>query len=471
MTPQSTTLRSGRRLAALALVGFLAAGAASEALAQRVTPPTGRRAVAYVSPDELVSFPASMPFSDFVRLVNPTFLRVTGKAVVDPMDRTDAIGVALNGIHFIDAFELVLARAGLDFRETEHYFIIQDAAAQAVGTDVLNADPGVAAQAAGVGAALPATAETREVRIDAVIFEANLNRFRETGTNWAALFGQAGGSGSGGSGGSGGGSGSGDQNAVEIPKVYIEGGSFFDALDGFITVSSDRVDLAFLLRLFRWFETEGYGETIASPSVTVQSGEQGRMQSGSDIPIQIQDFQGNTITQFVSTGVIIDVTPTLIADPDVGNPVEFVHLDVKVEKSSGQPSGAGIQINKNDVNTQVLLLDGEQTVIGGLYSTEESFFRKGIPILKDIPLIKYLFSYRTRNVLHKELVVVLQARVVDSIVDRSGRPLRDNLYQEDQQIRRSTLDRFRPGAGREAVLPTDHREAFGLPETSEGADR
>src|SRR5690606_37816330 len=113
------------------------------------TPPMGRRTVAYVSPDELVSFPSETGFSDFVRLINPTFLRVTGKAVVDPMDRTDAIGVALNGIHFIDAFELVLARAGLDFRESEHYFIIQDPA-QAVAAGTMNADPSVAAQAVGI---------------------------------------------------------------------------------------------------------------------------------------------------------------------------------------------------------------------------------------------------------------------------------------------------------------------------------
>ena len=80
-------------------------------------------------------------------------------------------------------------------------------------------------------------------------------------------------------------------------------------------LSNAGAELGVLLRLFRYFETQGLGRTLASPSVTVQSGEQGRIQSGSDIPIQIQDFQGNTITQFISTGVIIDVTPTLVSCP------------------------------------------------------------------------------------------------------------------------------------------------------------
>lgn len=456
--PHRSRKTLARRFAPLCLLLALLAGPVNEAVAQRVTSPTGRRVLSYVPPDELVSFLPTTGFDDFVRLVNPIFLRVTGKAVVDPMDRSDAIGVSLNGVHFIDAFELVLDRAGLDFRESERYFVIQEAAAQAITTDALAlGDPmGQGFMNAAASADLPATADSREIRIDAIIFELNTNRLREAGTNWATLFGEATSGGSGGSGGGGGGS-TGGESAVEIPRFSINGESFFDAIDGFITTSTDQVDMSVLLKLFRWFETQGYGETIASPSVSVQSGEQGRMQSGSDIPVNLQDFQGNTITQFISTGIIIDVTPTLINDPSAGldgEAVEFVHMTIKVEKSAGRPSEAGITIDKSDVNTQVLLLDGEQTVIGGLYSTEEATFRKGIPILRDIPLLKYLFSYNTRSVLQKELVVVLQASVVDSLPTRAGTPLRQNLYQQERESLRERLNRFRPEAG-------DHYDTIG----------
>ncbi|NNF58896.1 MAG: type II and III secretion system protein [Rhodothermaceae bacterium] len=438
-------LPTGSRV--LLLVGLLMTGTALEATAQVVSPPGDRRVRSYVPAEELVSFLPSTPFNEFVRLINPVFLRVTGKAVVDPMDRTQPIGVSLNGVHFIDAFELVLDRARLDFRESENYFVIEEPALVPTSDQLRAGDQAIATTALGpsFGADLPATARSREIRIDAIIFELNTNRIRETGTNWATLFGAAGGGGSqGGSGGSGGG-------AAEIPQLSVDASSFFDALDGYITTTTDEINFSVLLNLFRWFEQQGYGETIASPSVSVQSGEQGRMQSGSDIPVQIQDFQGNTITQFISTGIIIDVTPTLINDP--GNPaegegpVEFMHLDIKVEKSAGRPSEAGLTIDKSDVNTQVLLLDGEQTVIGGLYSTEESISRKGIPLLMNIPLIKYLFSYQTRTVLQKELVVVLQARMVDSLPVRADRPLPENIYREERQDLRERLDRFRSGAG------------------------
>lgn len=456
-----------RRITLLGLAALLLGGVVQEAVAQRVTPPGGRRVLSYVPPDELVSFLPTTPFDEFVRLINPTFVRVTGKALVDPMDRTDPIGVSLNGIHFIDAFELVLDRHRLDFRESERYFVIQETAAQAVTTDALNMGETMVVPAGASEADLPATADSREIRIDAIIFELNANRFREAGTNWATLFGET--SQSGGTGTGTGGTGGTGESDVEIPRFSADFGTFFDQLDGFITASSDQVDMTVLLRLFRWFETQGYGETVASPSVTVQSGEQGRMQSGSDIPVNLQDFQGNTITQFVSTGIIIDVTPTLIEDPnnDENNEeVEFVHMNIKVEKSAGRPTAAGITIDKSDVNTQVLLLDGEQTVIGGLYSTEESTSRKGIPILRDIPLIKYLFSYNTRSVVQKELVIVLQARVVDSLPSRAGRPLRENLYEEERQTLRERLDRFRPQTGEEfdTITPDQERDAYNLPD-------
>ena len=453
------------RLTLLCLLVALFAGPAHEALAQRVTPPMGRRVLSYIPPDQLVSFLPTTQFNEFIRIMNPVFLRVTGKALVDPLDRTDAIGVSLNGIHFIDAFELVLDRAGLDFRESERYFVIHERAAQAITTDAmaLGGPMGLGPINAGASPDLPATAASREIRIDAIIFELNANKFRDTGTNWATLFGEATSSGSGSTGSSGG------ESDVEIPRFFVNGESFFDAIDSFITTSTTQVDMSVLLRLFRWFETQGYGETIASPSVSVLSGEQGRMQSGSDIPINLQDFQGNTITQFISTGIIIDVTPTLISDPSAGEngePLEFVHLEIKVEKSAARPTEAGLTIDKSDVRTQVLLLDGEQTIIGGLYSTEESTTRKGIPILRDIPLIKYLFSYSTRTVIQKELVVVLQVRVVDSLPTRAGQPLRENLYQEERRTLRERLDRFRPGSGEhyDTITPDANSDAANLPQ-------
>ena len=443
MTPIPSRLPA---LAALAL--FLFGGAA--ATAQQVPDAATRDRVVrgYVPPDELVSFPATTSMDQFLRLVNPTFVRVTGKRVVDPRDRQDPIGVALNGVHFIDAFELVLDRYGLDFSETDGYFIVTDPVIASATTDGAIVDViGAGGLAGGVAEVdLPATADTREIRIDAIIFELDQNRAREVGTNWPALFGEA----SQESGGQGGGSGGSESAGTEF---FLNAGGFFEALDGFLEASSDRVNLKTILSLFRYFETQGYGQTIASPFTTVQSGEQATIQSGQDFPINIRDFQGNTITQYVSTGVILNVTPLLISDERDGEAVEFIHLDIDAQKSSGTPNDAGVVVNKNSIKTQLPLLPGEMRALGGLTSTDERETRRGVPILKDIPLLNYFFSYKQKTIVDKELVIVLQARPVEDIRARQARPLPNDLIRRERADYRDRLDTLNPGAGDRVDLP------------------
>ena len=447
MTPtRFSPTRLASRLALAALVA--AAGLAAPALLAAQAEAQVRTVRAYIPPDELVSFPAGTPMDEFVRLVNPTFRRVTGRSVVDPMDREDAIGVSLNGVHFIDAFELVLDRLNLDFRETEGYFIIEEPAViidqnvVSTTTDqrtVTQIDAGPRAVGGGMQAA-EVSAQDREVRISAIIFQLNRSKAKEVGTNWASLFAQAGGTSTGGTTG-----GTSDENSSGV-EFFVDGGSFFDALDGFLQASSDRVPLTQLLNLFRYFEELGYGQTISSPSVAVRSGQQGQMQSGEDIPINTRDFQGNTITQFISTGTIIDVKPTLIVEDVDGEEIEFIHLDVKVEKSSSRLINGNVGVFKNDVQTQVMLLDGEQTALGGLTSTEESYSRKGVPLLKDIPLLGYFFGYTARTETQQELVIVLQADVVDPLSERQGRKQRDMLDEARERVR-DRFNRFNDGAG------------------------
>ena len=443
-------LRTASRFAALAL----ALGLPAVAQAQVVRPPVNPiRGV--IPPDQLVSFLPETSFNDFLSLINPTFSRVTGKQVIDPEGRAFAINVPISSTYFIDAFEAVLAQNNLTFRETNDFFIIENLAQG--GTAIID---GVSAQVDG-GVKLPATARTREIRIDAIIFQLNANRARDTGVNPNVIFGTAASSGGGQGGGTDVGVVDSDPNA---PQFIIDLSNFSESLGGFLVNPPTQIDIGFLTRLFRYYESIGLGETVASPSVTVQSGERGRIQSGADIPINVQDFQGNTITRFISTGVIVDVLPTLISDAsDRGpgtedydpngrpaDPVEFVHLNVKVENSSAQPSASGdLQILKSDVNTQVALLDGEQTVIGGLYSNEETTTRRGIPLLMEIPILKYFFSYRTRSVVQSELIIVLQARIVDPLRARSEQPFSDSVYQEAREDVIRRLNRFKPGEGAE----------------------
>lgn len=399
-----------------------------------------RQVRAYIPPDQLVSFLPSTPFDRFTDYLNPIFERVTGKSLVDPDTRAHPIGISISGMHFLDALELVLQYNDLEYRETERYFMIRETVAEDL---ILDADAATATQR-GVdsGSALaPATLDTRQIEIKAVLFELNHTKAKDSGVDWSVLFGSTGSTG----GGSGGGSG-GTENQVSFQLKTEE---LFSGLED-IVVAPDQVDLKNLNSLFRLAESTGVGETIANPSVTVQSGMQGDIQIGSDVPVQIRDTFGNISTQYFKTGIIIEVTPTLIEQPladTLGSPTaEFLHLQVKVEKSGSRPSATGPTIDRSLANTQLLMLDGEQTVIGGLYSTEESISRRGVPFLKDLPRwffgFRYIFGRTQRSITQKELVISLEANVVDPIRDRMARQLPEGLLQQQRDSVRDALERF-----------------------------
>ncbi len=394
----------------------------------------------YIPPDQLVSFLPSTPFNVFVEYLNPIFQRVTGKEVIDAETRSVPIGIAISGMHFLDALELVLNYNSLQYRETDRYFLVEQMPAEMV---IRSGD-----QAAGIESAVtpgtvlaPANLHTKQIRINAILFELNHTKAKDTGINWSVLLGEAGGQGAqqqqGGA--------QGQENSVSF---FLKTNKLIP--DNDLISAPNQIDFSDLNSLIRLAEVNGVGETVANPSVTVQSGIQGRIQIGQDVPVQTQDFAGNTQTEFFKTGVIINVTPTLITEPvadTLGAPtLDFVHITADVEKSSSRPTVSGPVIDRSQANTQVLLLDGEQTVIGGLYSTEQSVSRTGIPLLKDLPPwffgLRYLFGRSSESITQKELIIVLQAEVIEPLLTRAGKPFRTNLLEARREAVRQALERF-----------------------------
>ena len=436
MKKQKTRSYSGLLILAVVLTGAGVFGS-SPAQAQDVPPQQGRQIRGYVPPDQLVSFRPETPFTQFIDFLNPIFERINGKQAIDPESRQFPIGIAISGAQYFDAFELVLNYNGLIYRETDRFFIIEEAPPE----------PNLTVQQPGAGLAetpaVPATLDTREIQISAVLFSINKTKARDLGTDWNVFFGgetSAGGNQGGGatsaSDVAGGGVQGGGTTTNTIPKFFLKSDDLADAVDDFLLMP-DQFDVATLTQLFRFLETSGAGETVANPSITVQSGELGRIQIGTDFPFIVRDFSGNSITQFVSTGIIIEVTPTLLTEAvadTAGSPlIDFIHMNIQVENSNGAISAAGPVVDRSLANTQVLLLDGEQTVIGGLYSNEESVSRRGIPFLKDLPGwffgIKYLVSVTQKQNIQRELVILLRAKLVDPVLSRSKRPFDQNLLE------------------------------------------
>ena len=174
--------------------------------------------------------------------------------------------------------------------------------------------------------------------------------------------------------------------------------------------------------VLRAFENENIGDIISSPNVTVLDGSDARLQDGQDIDIKQKDFSGNIIDNFYSIGSIVLVTPHIITEDSLN----YILLKIHVERSSFVPDATTTIINKTSADTRVVMVNGEETVIGGMYIDQITKTRNGIPFLKDLPWwffgLRYIFGYDDNLLVKKELVILIKASLVPTIKERLSGP-------------------------------------------------
>jgi type IV pilus assembly protein PilQ len=180
--------------------------------------------------------------------------------------------------------------------------------------------------------------------------------------------------------------------------------------------------------LVKFFGHDELGEVITSPEIVVRNGKKGKIQVGKNIFVTTRDVSGNPISQQVQTGTIIDVTPIVYTQADT----DFIYLDLTIEQSDAAVGQTGPEINKSSVQTHALLYDGEETAIGGLYTTVEQNVREGVPFLKDLPWwflgFRYIFGSDNKIKQKNELIVLLKAELSNPIRERM------TTHQTEQEL-------------------------------------
>jgi type IV pilus assembly protein PilQ len=104
--------------------------------------------------------------------------------------------------------------------------------------------------------------------------------------------------------------------------------------------------------------------------------------------------------------VILRVTPHVTG--------EQVLLDIHAERSDAVPSASdvGFVFTTQNASTQVLVRDGETTVIGGLTITEKSRVRTGVPLLMDLPVLGALFRHTREAENKRDLLIMVTPHIV-----------------------------------------------------------
>ncbi len=371
----------------------------------------------YVSPEELISISKTLPFDKSVSLFTDFSKKYLNKIIVDPLNNKKEIGVDIENMYWLQAFETVLRANSLWYEEREEYFQITNPADTLRGAVAKGGEAGAAKDSVSKAMLL-----SRDIKISTVFFSIDVSKTLNTGINWGyKYFGdtlagkttQFGGQFK--------------ANLEDPTKSTAASGSGTSGAqqvqpDAFLGSIVPNIRFSNLTGFISFLQGNGLGDVISSPQIIVSSGKKGNIQIGTDIFVTTRDFAGNTIQQKIATGIIIGVTPTLYVDKGV----RFINLETHVENSKQN----GSNVDKSSIDTYLLLNDGEETVIGGLYSTEQNTSRSGIPFLKDLPWyvfgLRYIFGSEVKSEIKKELIILLRAEIVPTIEERLADKMKKN---------------------------------------------
>jgi type IV pilus assembly protein PilQ len=153
-------------------------------------------------------------------------------------------------------------------------------------------------------------------------------------------------------------------------------------------------------------ESSNKVKVIAHPEVTTVDNVEAFIQMGQKIPIKQFDPSGNTVITFYDVGIQLRVTPHVTSE-------NRILMNLKPERSSYQYDPNGVIINTQNAETNVVVDNGQTTVIAGLTMQQETSLRVGLPVLKDIPLLGYLFSYDKKEIQSNDLVIFVTPTIVE----------------------------------------------------------
>lgn len=162
-------------------------------------------------------------------------------------------------------------------------------------------------------------------------------------------------------------------------------------------------------------QTEGRGEVVANPRVITANQQEAVIKQGDEIGyVTVSAATAGAAPQvqieFKEVVLELRVTPTITQDNRV-----FLNMSVKKDEVSGfteTPLYRVPNITKRELNTAVLVENGQTVVLGGVYEFKTAEDLRKIPFLGDIPALGNLFRNRLRENQKAELLVFVTPRIL-----------------------------------------------------------
>jgi type IV pilus assembly protein PilQ len=187
-------------------------------------------------------------------------------------------------------------------------------------------------------------------------------------------------------------------------------------------------------------EEEGKGKVISRPRVVTLNNVAATIQSLTILRVKLPSTgtvintgtggaagSASTATEKINTGITLVVTPQISSDG-------YVLLNIYAKSSqpdfSHNVDGIPNEVSR-EANSNVLIKDGETIVLGGIFRNTSTDQESGIPYLRSVPALGWLFKRNLKTTHHEELLVFLTPKVVAS--GTAVLPAADQLWSERRQ--------------------------------------
>ena len=164
------------------------------------------------------------------------------------------------------------------------------------------------------------------------------------------------------------------------------------------------------------FVERGRAQILSQPRILVRANKTAKIFTGDQIPypsnLQLTGSVSKLTYTFKEAGVRLEVTPHIAAPGEVA-----LKLKPEVSTTFGFIDIGGVlapQFTVRSVETELVMRDGEEVVIGGLFRRDKQTVRRGLPFLSDIPLLGYLFGKYEESEIIQEVLFFIKPTILKS---------------------------------------------------------
>ena len=244
----------------------------------------------------------------------------------------------------------------------------------------------------------------KQVMVEARVVTADTNFTRELGVKWGL-----------------------QRNNPSFPDTSgknVWGGNYSPSFDLGIDLSSENAVGTFgfgLLKMSDYMlnlqlsamQADGYGEVLSAPKVLTGDKQKAYILRGDQIPYRTWTAETGAKTEFMDANLKLEVTPSITPDGKV-------QMSLKIEKDTiGQLTDAGYVLKTNELETNVLVDDGETVVLGGIFDDAKTNDYEKVPFLGDLPVIGHLFKNTVKTNQQSELLIFITPRIVNDTLSRN----------------------------------------------------